>query len=354
MGKMRVLLSGYYGKGNGGDEALLATLLQMLPPDVTPVVLSGNPEETHRHYGVECYNRMAFLQVIKALRSCDAFVWGGGSLIQDATSSISPFYYGGLMALAQVMGLKTVAWGQGIGPLLRSQTRWLAKGNFAGCTQVSVRDRSSSQLLSDWSIPHILAPDPVWALESKPVPELVDLPKPRIAVTLRNHPQLTENRLANLTQALVNLQKETQAFILLLPFQKSEDLGIAEKIHTQLPDVSRVLCCEDPQILKGVFRGVEMSIGMRLHSLIMAASEGSRCFALSYDPKVNRLMEDLEIPGWDLKDLPDDIDLISKTWIDYYYNGAALSPHKIQSLVNDAFLHRDLLKKALSSEFVNK
>ncbi len=348
MGKMRVLLSGYYGKGNGGDEALLATLLQMLPSDVTPVVLSGNPEETHRRYGVECYNRMAFFQVIKALRSCDAFIWGGGSLIQDATSTISPFYYGGLMALAQVMGLKTIAWGQGIGPLLRSQTRWLAKSNFAGCTQVSVRDRSSSGLLSHWSISHILAPDPVWALESKPVPELVDLPKPRIAVTLRNHPQLTENRLTNLTQALVNLQKETQSFILLLPFQKSEDLGIAEKIHTQLKDVSRVICSEDPQVLKGVFRNVEMSIGMRLHSLIMAASEGSLCFALSYDPKVTRLMEDLEIPGWDLKDLPDDVDVISKAWINYYYHGESLSDEKIQFLVNEAYLHRELLKTALN------
>jgi len=347
MGKMRVLLSGYYGKGNGGDEALLATLLQMLPLDVTPVVLSGNPEETHRHYGVECYNRMAFFSVFKALRSCDAFVWGGGSLIQDSTSIISPFYYGGLMALAQVMGLKTVAWGQGIGPLLRSQTRFLAQRNFAGCTQVSVRDVASSRLLSDWSIPHILAPDPVWALESKPVPELVDLPKPRIAVTLRNHPQLTENRLTNLIQALVNLQKETQTFILLLPFQKSEDLAIAEKIHTQLKDVSRVICSEDPQVLKGVFRGVEMSIGMRLHSLIMAASEGSRCFALSYDPKVNHLMEDLKIPGWDLHNLPNDVELISKTWIDYYHHGESLSDTKIQSLVNGAFLHRDLLSKVL-------
>jgi len=344
---MRVLLSGYYGKGNGGDEALLATLLQMLPLDVTPVVLSGNPEETHRHYGVECYNRMAFFSVFKALRSCGAFVWGGGSLIQDCTSIISPFYYGGLMALAQVMGLKTVAWGQGIGPLLRSQTRFLAQRNFAGCTQVSVRDVASSRLLSDWSIPHILAPDPVWALESKPVPELVDLPKPRIAVTLRNHPQLTENRLTNLIQALVNLQKETQTFILLLPFQKSEDLGIAEKIHTQLKDVSRVICSEDPQVLKGVFRGVEMSIGMRLHSLIMAASEGSRCFALSYDPKVNHLMEDLKIPGWDLHNLPNDVELISKTWIDYYHHGESLSDTKIQSLVNGAFLHRDLLSKVL-------
>ncbi|MBD2293729.1 polysaccharide pyruvyl transferase CsaB [Anabaena sphaerica FACHB-251] len=347
MVKMRALLSGYYGKGNGGDEALLATLLQMLPPDVTPVVLSGNPEETSWHYGVESYNRMAVLQVIKALRSCDAFIWGGGSLIQDVTSTISPFYYGGLMALAQVMGLKTVAWGQGIGPLLRPQTRWLAKRNFAGCIKVSVRDRNSSALLSDWGIPHILAPDPVWALASKPVAELADLPKPRIAVTLRNHPQLTETRLINLIDALVNLQTQTQAFILILPFQKSEDLGIAERIQLQLKDNSQIFCLEEPQLLKGAFRGVDMVIGMRLHSLIMAASEGCRCFALSYDPKINRLMEDLSIPGWDLANIPNDVDLVSKTWFDFYQKGNALSSEKIQSLVNGAFLHRELLQEAL-------
>jgi polysaccharide pyruvyl transferase CsaB len=347
MMKMRALLSGYYGKGNGGDEALLATLLQMLPPDVTPVVLSGNPEETSRRYGVESYNRMALFPVIKALLSCDAFIWGGGSLMQDVTSRISPLYYGGLMALAQILGLKTVAWGQGIGPLVHFQTQWLARRNFAGCTKVSVRDRSSSALLSDWGIPHILAPDPVWALESKPVPELANLPTPRIALTLRNHPQLTPKRLTNLTRALIDLQIATQAFILLLPFQKSEDLEIAEHIQHQLKDNSQIICLEDPQLLKGVFRCVDMAIGMRLHSLIMAASENCRCFALSYDPKVNRLMEDLAIPGWDLKDLPDDANFISQTWIDYYQHGQALSSNKIQSLLNDVFLHRELLRGIL-------
>ncbi|WP_066382893.1 polysaccharide pyruvyl transferase CsaB [Anabaena sp. CA = ATCC 33047] len=344
---MRSLLSGYYGKGNGGDEALLATLLQMLPPDVTPVVLSGNPEETRDRYHVEAYNRMAPLAVLQALRSCDAFIWGGGSLIQDVTSTISPFYYGGLMALAQSMGLKTIAWAQGIGPLLRPQTRLLARQNFAGCTKVSVRDRASAALLSEWQIPHILAPDPVWALAAQPVPELENLPAPRVAVTLRKHPQLTPARLANLTHALVEFQKTTQTFILLLPFQKSEDLEIAQTIQPHLTDVSQILCLEDPQLLKGVFRGVEMAIGMRLHSLIMAAAEGCRCFALSYDPKVNRLMEDLAIPGWDLATLPDDTNLISQTWIDHYTNGQQLSPDKIQSLVNAALTHRDLLTQAL-------
>ncbi|BCL35134.1 polysaccharide pyruvyl transferase CsaB [Nostoc sp. MS1] len=345
---MRALLSGYYGKGNGGDEALLATLLQMLPSHVTPVVLSGNPKETSDRYGVESHNRMAFLPVLQALRSCDAFIWGGGSLIQDVTSSISPFYYGGLMALAQRMGLKTVAWAQGIGPLVRPQTRYLARQNFTACTQVSVRDRASAALLSDWQVPHILAPDPVWALQAKPLPALADLPTPRIAVTLRNHPQLTAVRLDNLTQALVSLQKATQAFILLLPFQKSEDLPIAEAIQPQLKDVSKILCLEDPQILKGVFPGVELAIGMRLHSLIMAASEGCRCFALSYDPKINRLMEDLAIPGWDLANIPDDADAIAQTWLEYYTNGQPLSSEKIQSLVNGAFMHKELLREALS------
>jgi polysaccharide pyruvyl transferase CsaB len=345
MAKMRALLSGYYGKGNGGDEALLATLLQMLPPDVTPVVLSGNPEATSDRYSVESHNRMAVAPVLKALGSCDLFIWGGGSLIQDVTSTISPFYYGGLMALAQKMGLKTVAWAQGIGPLVRPQTRWLAQHSFGYCTKVSVRDRASAALLTNWQIPHLVAPDPVWALQSQPVPELEDLPTPRVAVNLRQHPQLTEKRLANLIRALVDFQQATQAFILLLPFQKSEDLAIAETIHPQLPDVSKILMLEEPALLKGVYQGVDMAIGMRLHSLIMAAAEGCRCFALSYDPKVNRLMEDLAMPGWDLASIPEDPKVICKTWLEHYEHGENLSSEQIQSLVNSALMHRDMLTK---------
>ncbi len=348
MAKMRALLSGYYGKGNGGDEALLATLLQMLPEDVTPVVLSGNPKETSDRYHVEAHDRFSFSPVIQALRSCDALIWGGGSLIQDVTSTISPFYYGGLMVLAQKMNLKTVAWAQGIGPLKRPVTKWMARQNFAGCTKVSVRDRVSSALLNEWQIPHIMAPDPVWALQSQPMPRLWDLPAPRVAVTLRSHPLLTPERLENLTQAIVDFQKATQTFILLLPFQKSEDLSIAEKIQPRVKDVSKILCIEEPEVLKGVYRGVEMTIGMRLHSLIMAASEGCRCFALSYDPKVNRLMEDLDMPGWNLGSLPENANLISKTWIEHYANGEPLSSDKIQFLVDRALIHRELLAQALN------
>jgi polysaccharide pyruvyl transferase CsaB len=247
------------------------------------------------------------------------------------------------MGLAQQIGLKTIAWAQGIGPLNRGMTRRLAQRSFLNCTTISVRDRASAQLLSDWQIPFILAPDPVWALDSKPVPGLWDLPAPRVALTLRPHPQLTPERLSVLTQALVSFQKATQAFILLLPFQLSQDLAIAQLLHRAIPDQSQILTLEDPRQLKGVFRGVEMVIGMRFHSLIMAATEECRCFALSYDPKVTQLMEELELPGWELSQLPTDANIITKSWLECYANGDALSTAKIEFLVERSQIHQEVL-----------
>lgn len=344
----QAVLCGYYGMGNGGDEALLASLLQMLPRHVTPLVLSGNPEQTRDRYQVAAINRKDPVAVLQAIRQSQVFIWGGGSLIQDATSAWSPLYYIGLMQLAQRLGLTTIAWAQGIGPLQRSQTRWLARQTFANCTAISVRDSGSAALLSDWGLPFTLSPDPVWAMDSQPVEKLWDLPAPRVAVNLRSHPKLTPVHITHLTQALIDFQKATQTCILLVPFQKSQDLAIAEAIQPQLPSVSKILTLEDPMQLKGVFRGVEMAIAMRLHGLIMAAAEECRCFALSYDPKVSRLMNDLSMPGWELDQIPENPNAICQTWLDHYANGEALSPDQIRFLIDRALIHQEVLHNALS------
>lgn len=345
---MRAVLCGYYGKGNGGDEALLATLLQMLPDHVKPIVLSGNPEETQRCYSVEACDRMAILPILRSLRRSDALIWGGGSLMQDVTGPISPFYYGGLMTVAQQMGLKTIAWAQGIGPLQRRWIRQFARQIFTHCNAVSVRDVGSAKLLSEWRVPFTLAPDPVWALEAKPVPGLWDLPAPRIAVSLRSHPQLTPSRLQTLTHALAHFQQATQTCVLLVPFQPVQDLAIAKAIQAQLTGPSQIISLADPQQLKGIFHGVEMIIAMRLHALIMAAAAECRCFGLSYDPKVTQLMQDLNLPGLSLEQMPLESAGLCKTWLEHYANGDALSQIQVQALVDRAQLHQEVLHSALA------
>ena len=76
-----------------------------------------------------------------------------------------------------------------------------------------------------------------------------------------------------------------------MPFQPIKDLPIAEYIQPRLPGPNQIYALANPRQLKGLFRGVEMTIGMRFHALIMAAAEGCRCFAISYDPKVSYLMD---------------------------------------------------------------
>ncbi|NEQ34197.1 MAG: polysaccharide pyruvyl transferase CsaB [Leptolyngbya sp. SIO4C5] len=350
---MRAVLCGYYGMGNGGDEALLASLLQLLPEQVTPIVLSGNPAETTARYGVEACSSKSFQAVFSALLRSQLFIWGGGSLMQDATSALNPFYYGGLMAIAQLMGLKTVAWAQGIGPLERNLSRQLARFVLRRCDGISVRDRASAALLNYWRVPAWVAPDPVWALDSQPVAGLWDLPAPRVAVALRPHPGLTAERLEQIGLALRDFQQATQTCILLVPFQPAKDLAIAEILQAQLKGPSQVFVIEDPRQLKGIFRGVEMVIGMRFHALVMAAAEGCRCFALSYDPKVAQIAQALNLPAWDLTSnselppLPQQTNEISKAWIEHYANGTALSDDQQHSLTDRALLHQALLHQVI-------
>jgi polysaccharide pyruvyl transferase CsaB len=341
---MRAVLCGYYGYGNGGDEALLATLLQFLPSHISPVVLSGNPADTQALHGVPACDRNNLLAVFNLLRSSDAFIWGGGSLIQDSTSALSPWYYCGLMLTAKLLGLTTIAWAQGIGPLNRSQTQWIARQAFQSCSAVSVRDPGSVEWISRWRRSAISAPDPVWALEASPVHVLDGLPTPRVAVVLRSHPLLTPERLSTIAQALEVLHAKTQACIVLVPFQKSQDLAIAQTLHAQLPNISHIIQLTDPRQLKGVFQGVEMAIAMRLHGLMMAAAEGCRCFGISYDPKVQRLMDEIECPGWDLAHFPEDISTLAQAWIRLFQSSPSLTVDQRQTFMQQAKQHQQVLE----------
>ena len=342
----RAVLCGYYGMGNGGDEALLATLLQMLPDDVQPLVLSASPRATENLHQVEASDRYSVFALIKELRRSDVFIWGGGSLMQDATSARNPIYYGGIMGLAQGMGLQTIAWAQGVGPLKRKLSKWIARRAFQGCTSVSVRDRESAKLLADWQVESVVAPDPVWALGATPANIYRDLSKPRVAVVLRSHPELTSCRLATITEALQKLQQQTNAEILLIPFQPSQDKAIAQAIcdslNEKLPNLSQIIIQKDPRRLKGIFNGVDLTIAMRLHGLIMAAAEGSHCSAISYDPKVSYLMKDLGISGWELEDLPDDADLIADAWIHNLENQEQVFCDRVQQLKQQALIHQKI------------
>lgn len=343
----KAIICGYYGQGNAGDEALLVCVLETLPNNFQPIILSGNPQKTSEDYGVISYSRLDIIKEIFKLGKKDLFIWGGGSLIQDVTSKKSAIFYLSLMILAQLKGLKTIAYAQGIGPIKTPFIRWLTKQVLKKCHGVSVRDKASASLLKKWGIKYILAPDPVWALSSKIKENLELLPSPRIAVNLRSHNSLTKEKIEIISEALIKLTMETKANIILVPFQKSKDLEICQEVAKNFDKNCQIIIIENPQELKGFFREIDMMIGMRLHSLIMAKSENCNCFALSYDPKVTSLMTEMDIEGYELSSLPSEVSIITKKWLKIYENVTDLSDNKTKSVAQNALQHQSLFNTVI-------
>lgn len=166
-----VVLSGYYGFDNAGDEALLAAIvgtLQKLRPDIHLMVFSANPERTQKMHGVEAISRFNIINLIKTLRRADLLLSGGGSLLQDVTSWRSILYYLGVVMLALWLKTPVMFYAQGIGPIRRTWARWLTRQVGNRVQLITLRDEDSYQelrLLGVSRPPIYVTADPVLGMD---------------------------------------------------------------------------------------------------------------------------------------------------------------------------------------------
>ena len=147
---MRIVLSGYYGFDNVGDEAILFAIIQSLKeyhPGVNLTVLSNNPEKTAASYKVNAVNRWNINEVRKALKESDCLISGGGSLLQDETGMKSISYYSGVMKIAQFLKKPVFIYAQGMGPVKSKINRQIMKHVLQRSEMITVRDKHSKSCL---------------------------------------------------------------------------------------------------------------------------------------------------------------------------------------------------------------
>ena len=115
-----ILIAGYYGFHNAGDEAMLAGLrraIRELRPDVTFTAISGTASQTRNLHGIRAVSRSDLRAIWEAIGHADLVMFGGGSLLQDVTSSRSLIYYLGLATMAWLRRKPVMFCAQGIGPV---------------------------------------------------------------------------------------------------------------------------------------------------------------------------------------------------------------------------------------------
>lgn len=293
----KYIISGYYGFGNAGDEAILQAIvdsLRQLDPQALVTVLSANPQATRVEHGVTAVARTGIWQIAGLMRQSDLFISGGGGLLQDATSSRSLLYYLGLIRLARFLGCQTMLYANSLGPVTRPRNRLLTSRTLQQMGFITVRDRLSWKLAQELGIRSAqmeLTADPVLLMR----PTRVQPVQRRLAVAVRDwrspHDYLTEVAKA----ARVLTQDGFQ--IQFVPLHYSRDLAIAQKLAAEVG--SGAICLDQPMRfdqLLATLAEAELVVAMRLHALIMSAICLRPMVGIAYDPKVNGFLQSIGQP----------------------------------------------------------
>ncbi|NBD26736.1 polysaccharide pyruvyl transferase CsaB [Paenibacillus glycinis] len=316
----RVVVSGYYGFRNSGDEAVLKSILFALAEEgaeqgvqIVPVVLSVDPAWTTKMYGVESVHRMKLGEIVRAIRGSDGLISGGGSLLQDATGAATIPYYTGVIKLAQLLGKPTFIYAQGIGPVNRRWMDRLIRGVMRKSAYVSVRDAESAELLGRMGVPRDridVVPDPVMGLplareaasgggaaDAEPAAAAGKSPLPVVGVSLR-HWRKDGADLARAAAALGALARSRAVRLRFLPFHTPSDAEASQWVIGQLGDLGESVAeiaqpGDDPQAMLLEVSRCDALFGMRLHALIYAANQSVPLIGLSYDPKIDQFLNRL-------------------------------------------------------------
>lgn len=298
-----VLLFGYYGFQNTGDEALLQTIVNQMKvysPKVNVVVMSNNAEETSRLYGVKAINRNNFKEVLNTIKKSDVVISGGGSILQDVTSSRSLIYYLGVIFLAKRLGKKVMFYGNGFGPIIKGRNKKLTKYILDQVDVITVRDHPSKELMQSLGVKKNIqvTADVAFGMELPTVAktekilasEGLNSQKKLVGISVRKWKDHQEYKKI-IAKAGDYLQKSNFE-VVFLPMHHPDDLEVSLEIANMMETKPKVLDKQySPEDLLSIINGLDLMIGMRLHSLIFAAIVNVPMVGLEYDEKINSFLK---------------------------------------------------------------
>ena len=309
--KYNVVMSGYYGFSNTGDDAILESVCQGVraaSDEVELTVLSKDPELTHKQFGLNAVPRFNIPRVISALKKSDLLLSGGGSLLQDTTSTRSLVYYLSVMNLAHMLGKPVMLYANGIGPVRKDVNRGRVRKAVERAAAVTLRDHSSAQELREMGVERVdlaVTADPVFRLtpaDAARARELMaqsGLPEGRsfVAVSVRDW-EATQNFPGGLAALCDRLRRSYDMEVLFLLMQPDVDRGMTEAVRREMKEPSYVLEAPcTPREMMAVLGQAKLCLAMRLHTLIFAARMAVPTLGLVYDPKVASFLEELELPS---------------------------------------------------------
>jgi len=301
-----VVICGAYGRNNAGDDAILEAILtemRAIDPDTPLTVLSRRPKETRLTYRVPAVHSFNIVAWWRAMGRSRLYINGGGSLIQDITSTRSLLYYLVNIRTAARRGNKVLMYGCGIGPVGRPANRRSAARIINRYVDaITLREPSSLEELKKMGVTKpdirlsadpalILPPAADTAVDSALASAGVPLEGSYICFAIRKWKNI-EAAFPALRAAATYAYERHGLTPLFLAVEQVKDPEIIRQLAQGLTVPHYTIT--DPanhRTVIGLLRRMKLVVSMRLHSLIFAAGQGVPLIGLVYDPKVSAFLE---------------------------------------------------------------
>lgn len=308
----RILMSGYYGYNNSGDEAILTTIynnIQKMDKNINITVLSRDPEETRAEYGFQdVVSRFDFFKVLSEIKKCDILLSGGGSLLQDTTSTRSLMYYLFIIEWAKIMHKKVMLYANGIGPVSKDKNRKMVKRVVSKADIITLREDDSKKELLSMGIPDdklFVTADPVFTMEaetrtrSKELLKEAGIPNDKgiIGISVRNWKNDSDftEKFACICDRIYEKFDKNIVFIVM---HNPNDTNISKRVMEKMKNKSYILEKRYyPKEIMGMIGEMDLILSMRLHTLIFATKQRVPIVGFVYDPKINNYLNLLKMPN---------------------------------------------------------
>jgi polysaccharide pyruvyl transferase CsaB len=297
-----VVLAGYFGFGNAGDELILRACIDHLKadtPDLRITVLSHQPERTRNDFGVDAVDRWRFWQWIRPLAGADRFILAGGGLLQEATGPWNHAYYLLLIVLARLLGCRAEARAIGVDPIRHRINRWWTRWVFNWwLNAASVRDLDSQRALEAAGVRLRLTLQSDWAFQLSLPSSPASAPRSEcIGLALAPWPRRVgwDHDLALLVDRIVS---QLGVGLDLLVFFPREDEALARKVCELARQSVTVRSWTRLEEVLAWMADYQLIIGMRYHALVLAALAEKPFVGWGVHRKVRNLCRDFRQPMW--------------------------------------------------------
>jgi len=353
---MKIVITGYFGHGNLGDEAILSGIINAFNEQIKNskiIILSNYPSVIKKLHDVPSVRDFPtgirsfllwilsgeFINTLRELRTADLFVFAGGGVLSDEIRWQNVFESFIRIILPKFFHVRMMTYSLGAGPIETKLGKLLTKIAFNQFDIITVRDEASRKCLIDTGLKKriTVTADPGVLISPKDKPKLRDLTgkpihnfskkyKIGLAPAAMFFSEKTwPGKRKDYIRLLHSFAKigdfvteELNSDVFLFQLSPNFDTNFCAKVQQQMNNKSQLMYSAYTHLeIAGALAQMDMIIGSRFHSVVLATALTVPFVAIIYHHKTKCFLEYIQqihrgVPlDFNLEEF---LDLILDTW----------------------------------------